>query len=105
MMRLRAAEREQRNFRRNTEAHGGTDRTQSAIDIEYRERWLGVAGSQRLVARRIVCLFQSPEICCGHGERPEVRAGDVIGDKARGAESMIEAFYLDLPAVGVPRQR
>ena len=40
-----------------------------------------------------------------HGERTVVRASDVIGDKARGAEADVQNFDLHLAAVGVACER
>src|SRR6266852_2999382 len=41
---------------------------------------------------------------CGE-KRALVKAGDVIGDEASGAEAMIKDFHLDLAAVGVAGER
>ncbi len=97
---LRGAQRNQRDFRRDAEAHGGSDGAEPAIDIEHRERRLGVAEGAR-----VICILKRTVIRRGHGERPEVRTGNVIGDEASGAEAVIEDFHLDLAAVRVAGER
>src|SRR5260221_6606415 len=95
---LRAAEGEQRYLRRNAEAHRCTDRAKSAIDIEHRERRLGMAGSGRLVARQTVCLPDRPIIYPSDGNRPVASPGQLTSRKACPAQAVIEDFDLDLPA-------
>ena len=64
-----------------------------------------MARSRHRVARRIFCFLKSPVICGRHRKRPEVRTGDVIGNKARGAETMVEDFDLNLAAMSVAGKR
>ncbi len=79
-----AAQRNQGDFRGDTKAHGRSDGAEPAIDIEHRERRLGVAKR-----RRMVCILKRTVIRRGHRERPEVRTCDVIGDEASGTEAVI----------------
>src|SRR5260370_32569035 len=102
---LCGAQRNQRDFRRDAEAHGGSDGAQSPIDIEYRERRLGVAKRRRHVASRVVSISKSAVIRRGHRERPEVRTGNVISNEASGTEAVIEDLHLDLAAVRVACER
>src|ERR1700745_1157605 len=102
---LGGAQRNQRDFRWDAEAHGGSDGAESAIDIEHGERRLGVAESRRVVAGQAVPIFKRAVIRRGHRERPEVRTGNVIGDEASGTEAMIEDFPLDLAAMRMAGER
>src|ERR1700756_2891656 len=96
---LRAAQGDQRDFRWDAEAHGGADCAESAIDVEDGKRRLRVARARRFVARRIVYVFKCADIRSGHGERPEVRTRNVVRNKARGTQAMVENLHLDLAAV------
>src|SRR5260221_144277 len=76
-----------------------------SIYVETGSRALRVAGDGRNVARRIVCILQRTVIRGGHGERAEIRSGNIVGDKTRGAEAVVENFPLNLTAMRVPSQR
>ena len=102
---LCAAQRDQRDFRGDAESNGGADGAESAIDVEYGKRRLRMTGGRRAVVRRIVCILERTIIGRGHGERAEVGAGNVVGDKTRRAQAVVKDFDLDLAAVSVTGQR
>src|SRR5882724_7883765 len=97
--RLDAAKDEQRDFRRHAKADGSADGAESAIHVD--------AGHGRRMHghRRLVTGRGSAFIERSRKKGALVQAGDVIGDKTRGAEAVIEDFHLDLAAVGVAGER
>src|SRR6266446_8710502 len=105
MAALRASEREQRDLRRNPKAHRSADGAEPAIHIESGKRRLRLAGYRGVIGCAVVYVFDGANPVRGHGQRSEVRPGDVIGDEARGAQTMVQDFDLDLPAMGVTGER
>src|SRR5450755_3948312 len=100
-MRLSAAQNDESDFRRNTDAHRRAYRAESPIDINR-----GQPFGSAFFVRNPRSLGISLRAARGHIERrSEERAlimpRNVIGDEPRGAEAVIENLNLDLAAVGV----
>src|SRR5258708_17667288 len=71
--------------------------------MRHGRRW---RGEQRGAERRGGGSVRSGAfIGSGGEERTLVKAGDVVGDEARGAETMVEDFDLDLSAMGMTGER
>src|ERR1700730_1256328 len=66
---------------------------------------LGMGGTRRPVARRIVSILQCAVVRRWHGERAEVGARYVVGHKAGWTKAVIENFHLNLASVRMPGQR
>ena len=101
---LSTAQDNQTDFRRHAQAYGCADGAEAAVDVEVRhggrlrgeERW--AEGSRRARGGRGAVPGS------GRKKRTVVEAGDVVGDEARGAETMVENLHLDLAAVSVTRE-
>src|SRR5258708_10916094 len=98
---LGSAEDNQADFRRDAQAHWGADGPKASVHVDVshgegsggEERWAespgdGSVGSSAFIGSR-------------SEKRALIKAGDVVGDKARGAQAMVEDFDLDLSTVGV----
>ncbi len=101
---LSAAQDNQTDFGRHSQTHGSADSAEAAVDVEVRhggrlrgeERW--AEGSRRARGGRGAVPGS------GRKKRTVVEAGDVVGDEARGAKTMVENLHLDLAAVSVTRE-
>src|SRR5437588_6197038 len=98
---LGSAKDDEADLGRDAEADGGADRAQAAIHIEMgngrqvrvKERRTGRLGGGSVRSSTISGSWRK--------KRTLVKAGNVIGDKARGTKAVIENFDLNLSAVGV----
>src|SRR5882724_2317474 len=97
--RLGAAKDEQRNFWRNAEADGSADGAEAAIHVD-------AGHGRRMHGHRRLVTGRGSTFVDGCREKwALVEAGDIVGDEARGAKTMVEDFHLDLAAVSVAGER
>src|SRR5467141_3286961 len=87
-----AAEDQECDLGRDADPDGSADRSEAAIDVETRGWTLENQTWQ--ISLRNDGLRRSKK-------RTLVKAGDVVGTNALGAEAMVKDFHLDLAAVGV----
>src|SRR5438552_16844859 len=100
-LQLGAAKDDETDLGRHTETYGSADRAQDAIYVHVGHR-VGGQGKERWVGRPSSgSVRSSPFIGSRCEERSLVEAGDIVGDKARGAQAMVEDFDLYLSAVGM----
>src|SRR5258708_25511767 len=98
---LGSAEDNQADFRRDAQAHWGADGPKASVHVDVshgdgsggEERWAespgdGSVGSSAFIGSR-------------SEKRALIKAGVEVGDKARGAQGMVEDFALDLSTGGV----
>ena len=102
---LGGTEDDQADFGRDSETDGGADSAETAINVNMRHG-NGSGIEERRTERasdgsvRVGALIRS-----GGKERALIETSDVVGDKARGAEAMVEDLDLDLSAVRVASER
>src|SRR5215467_15848525 len=92
---LGATQNEKRDLRRNTEANGSAHRAETSVHVK---------GGVRALQRRSVKKLLRSDSLCRSEQWPHIEASDIVGDKSRRAEAMIENLDLHLAAVRVAGQ-
>ena len=98
---LGTAEDDETDLGRYTEAYGSAHRSQTTVHVDMRHRRRG-EGKERRAERLSGGSVRGSTIRGSRRKkRTLVKAGDIVGDKARGTEAVIENFDLYLSTVGV----
>jgi hypothetical protein len=103
--RLGSAKDDQADFWRDAQAYWSADGAKAAIHVDM-SHWTRSGGEERRAECASGRGVRSGAVIRGRRkERALVKAGDIVGDEARGAEAMVEDFDLDLPAMSVTGER